>query len=327
MALAGVAIGAVTYILVDRLFERKGHKDLAFLGSFVTAIAIGAIFVVATVPELRSYITGPVAAPAAAGPTVITQVGNKGYVPVSVSDLLKIPATNIAGAEVYVSTSQPVAGASWIAAAQDNTGSNGSVTVTVPGVSSGLVYVTAYKPGFYSEFGTAIIPGPEILPSTATSIKLENVGDWSVTVTDNSNAVFDGENIIENSKTSTTSYFTLNIATSEAFSALKNIRLQEIRGDAYSTLGAVISPIVLKDGECLPSIQGDPTLTSASVGGYDFSGNLNYGQLIQVKFIVTVASAGTGTIARISLNDLLGSTGYLNETGVAEKLLYIKSVA
>jgi len=322
--------GVVAFQLIRRVLPKRGERgsDVAFVGNLVASIAIAALIVCA-IPgtAFHEYLWPAPAAVPPGVPVVQITVGQKGYVLATVEDEYKIPRTLISGADVYVSTQQPVPRAAWIANAKDNTSSAGSVQVTVQGVTSGLVYVTAYKAGYYSDYATTTVPGPET-PSVPAAVKLENVGSWSVSVTENStNLTFDGENIVENTTTSTTGYFTLNIATSGAFTALKDIQLLEIRGDAYTARGAAIAPVVLKDGGTIVSVIGDPTLSSAATGGYNFTGNLSYGQVIQIKVTVSVSSAGTGTLARIDLDDLLGSAGYLNETGVVLKTLYIKAVA
>lgn len=329
MGFVGLGLASAAYIGLGRIFPsgKERGSDAAFVVKLVSGIGIFALVCVATIPEFREYITGPAAAAPPGVPVDQITVGRTGYVLASVEDELTIPRTLIDNATIYVSTQQPVPRAAWTAVATDTTDASGSVVVTVRGLTSGMAYVTAYKSDYYSEFTTTVIPGPEVLPTTPALIRLKKVGGWEISITNESaNITFDGENLVENSTTATSGYFTLNIAPDTAFTALKNIRWLEIKGDDFATLGATIVPTILNNGGTLPSITGDTTLSTAAVANIDFSGDLLYGQVIQVKVTVSVSAASTGTIARISLDDLLGSTGYLNETGAAETVLYIKAV-
>jgi hypothetical protein len=329
-------VAALFYSWVSGRLPKRGERygDAAFLGKLLASVMIFALIAAQFSPQIGELF-GIRRAPEAVGPVVIppeyTVAERMGYVIASVEDAYRIPRTLLENASVYVSVTQPVAGSPWVAVAAGRTGASGSTMIQVPGVTSGMVYVTGYIENYYAASVATTIPGAQVMPSPAqiASIRLPAIGTLSITVSENSsNITYDPSTgyITENTTMATSGYFTLTLATSGAFTALRNLRLLEVRGDAFDTLGAAIAPVVVRDGGTSPSASGDPTLSSAISGGWDFVGDLQYGQMIQIRYTVAVASAGQGTIARIHIDDLLGALGLAGEPGIEETVLYIRAV-
>jgi hypothetical protein len=331
-----LAFGAVLAFLLTIALGRKGlenieyfkkHTAIPLVVTIIAGVLIATAVMAAGNTDVRNWLTSPLAAPAApsGGPTKTVLVGNVGEVLASVNDALKLPTTPLVE-NVFVSLQQPlVGGATWNSVADDTTGSNGSVMIDVTGVTSGSVYVTSGGTGYYSNYTTTTIPGPQVIPTTSATVNLVKVGTLSVTLdTDNSYARLTGPTTItiDNGQTA---IFTLKITTSVVWTAIKDLQLVEIQGAAYTTSGAVISPAVTQSGGTTVSGSGDPTLTSAVTGGWGFGGNLVFGQTIKITYTITTSGA-KGLIATINLNDLNGSTGYLGETGIAATSLTVTSV-
>lgn len=297
-------------------------KTLAQVGTAAAVFIVAVAFFAPSVAQAVG-LTVPEEAPQV-GP-VVEQITSekKGYVLASVRDTYKIPTTLLSNATVYVSTLQPVANDSWIAVAQDNTGSTGSVLVEVPGVTSGTVYVTAYKSGYYSDYVTTTITGAQEMPSSnlIANVPLTKIGSLLVTQYDNSNAYLSGTTVyVDNDATS--AYITLDITCENVWSAIRDLRMLAIRGSAWSSLSVSMAPVIISDADLSATSIDDPTLTNSTTGGYDFPGDLQFGKTLRVRFTISKTASATGQeLFRVSFNDLGGLEGYVGETGISEKTL------
>lgn len=329
-----VIVGLIAAKFVKNYWIAKkgelGH-DWSLGGQLITVLAvfmIGAAFLCPAVagfmgmtwavPEAAAPPTGPIVTP----PTAQAE----GYVLASVKDTYKIPTDLLSSALVYVSQSVPVANDSWIAIAQENTSSAGSVLVEVPGVTSGTVYVTGYKSGYYSDYVATTIPGAQVMPSASqtAALTVSKIGDLEISQYDNNNCFLSGAYIyVDNDATS--AYITLDINVENVYCAIKDIRILEVRGDDFSTTNDSIAPVIISNGGLAVSTFGDPTLTNATTGGWDLLGELQFGNTLRVKWtIATTTTQENQTLARISTDDLGGLEGYLGESGITENILYIQ---
>jgi hypothetical protein len=57
-------------------------------------------------------------------------------------------------------------------------------------------------------------------------------------------------------------------------------------------------------------------------GGWNFAGDLPFGKTLRIRFTISKTASATGReLFRVSLDDLLGLKGYVNETGISETVL------
>ena len=333
---AGVISAAilVTIALVKNVSEKKikvSNSILSLLGAG-TAIGMSVLLIANFSPGLAAsagITTGE--AEAAIGPEVITivQANKEGYVIAAVEDDYLVPKTAVSGATVYVSLDQPVANESWPALTSDNTSSTGSILLTVPGVTSGTVYVTAGKTAYYPTITTTAITGAqEIAPSLVADLQLPKIGSLSWTLTENTNAYMQGtENIYENATTSA-STFILRIKTDNAFMALQDLRVLFVRGGAWTTMGAVMAPVVTRvPAGVTTTTTGDITLTTGVTGEIQFTGDVTFGSYIELTFVTSATTPTVGTMATIYIDDLSGTYDVLGGTGVSEQTISIVTVA
>lgn len=326
LTVAAICIIALVYKRVTgQTIEKRTAKVLAIGISCLVIMAF-----VAFIPQISDAFWEPEVAPAVDDlpPEQIT-TEKKGYVIATVQDKYKIPSTMISAATVYVSQSEPISGGAWTTIVSDNTGSTGSVTLTVQGVISGNVYVTAGKTGYYPDYAMTSIPGAQVLDEAyAADLQPVKTGTLSWSLTDNSNAVKQGtENILENVTTSASAYFTLRIYTDNAYMALQNIRILVVRGDTWSSLGASMAPVVLDAAGTSVSTSGDVTLTSEVSGQFSFVGDLTYGRMLEIKITTSTTSAVDGTLCKIYIDDLMGTKDILGGTGFSETVITIRTVA
>jgi len=325
------AIG-LAVILYKRL---EGEPFPSGTGRTLVSVLIAGMVIVAVsafIPQTYGIFWEAPPEAAAVGPVVPGEIITPekiGYVVANVNDAYKIPTTAIEDAEVHVSLDMPTSEGAWLSLVSENTASNGSCLLEVPGVTSGQVYVAAQKSGYYPAFTTTVIPGAQIIsPSLSASIELAKIGSLKISLTDNSNASFDESTltITENVSTSTSAYFTLNIYTENAYTALRDLRIMLMRGDDWDTLDATIAPVVLDAAETSISTTGDVTLTSEVTGAYHCTGDVTYGEILQIKITTAVGSASAGTMFKIYIDDLDGSKDIFGGTGISENVITVKTV-
>lgn len=336
---AVIVISAIAAILAAVFLKEQIKKRTTWgpMAQTVTQLAIGVSVLVIGVamfaPSIATaigLIPPEVPVEPEVGP-VVEEISalKQGYVLASVRNTYKVPTTLIADATVYISLAQPVANDSWVAVAQDNTESTGSVLVTVSGVTSGTVYVTAYKAGYYSDYVATTVPGAQEMPTAnlIANVPLTQTGTLLITQYDNSHAMFDGISVIGVDNAATSAYITLDFTCENVWMALKDIRMLGIRGAYWSTLTVSMSPVVISDADLVAVTINDPTLTNSTTGGYDFPGDLQYARTLRIRFTISKsASAGTDAsvdeeLFRVSLDDLGGLKGYVGESGVTETTL------
>lgn len=298
-------------------------KTLAQVGTAASVLIIGVAFFAPSIASAVGLITPAAEAPPV-GPVVEQiQAAKQGYVLASVKNAYQMPTTLLADATVYVSLTQPVANNSWIAVAQDNTASTGSVLVTVQGVTSGTVYVTAYKSGYYSDFVATTIPGAQEMPTAAliANVPLVQTGSLLVTQYDNSSASYSAGTItVDNDAES--AYITLDFTCENVWMALKDLRMLGIRGTYWTTNAVVMAPVIISDADLTAVTISDPTMTNSTTGGYDLPGNLTFGKTLRIRFTISKTASVTGQeLFRVSLDDLTGLKGYVGETGISETVL------
>jgi len=329
---AVITLSAVVAILAaafvgDQIKKRSKWGPMSTTASqLITAASVLVIGVAFFAPSIAQAVglVAPVAEEEV-GPVPGEQIMSEkeGYVLASVSDKYQQPTTLLADANVYVSLTQPVANDSWIYYAQDNTSSTGSVMITLPGVTSGTVWVTAYKTGYYSDFVTTQVPGAQVAPTPdlVAGVQLTAVGSLSITQYDNSNASLSGTTItVDNDATS--AYITLDIVCENVWKAVRDLRLLAIRGSYWTTNSVSLAPVIISDADMTPVTIDDPTLTNSTTGGYDLPGDLEFGKTLRIRFTISKSASATGQeLFRISLNDLGGLKGYVGETGISETTL------
>jgi len=322
-AVAALITGSYVGNKISDKTKSEMMKTLVQVGTAASVFIIGVSFFAPSVAQAIGLVAPT---PEEEVPTVpVEQIQSEkiGYVLASVEDKYQVPTTLLSDALVYVSLEEPEANDSWVAVAQDNTGSTGSVLVEVPGVTSGTVYVTAWKSGYYSDFTTTTVPGAQEMPTSdlMANIELTRIGSISVTMYDNSNAYLSGNTIrVDNDATS--AYITLDIVCDNVWMAIKDLKLLGIRGSAWSTRNVSLAPVIISDADLEADEVGDPTLTNSTTGGWEFPGDLEFGKTLRIRFTISKDAGPTSEeLFRVSLDDLLGLKGYVGETGISETTL------
>ncbi len=336
--ISAVGVISAAILVTIALVKNVSTKPIKVSGPIVTILGAGAaigmsvLLIANFAPGLATSAGITTAAPEAlVGPTVVTtvQAAKEGYVIAAAEDDYLVPKTAVSAATVYVSLDQPVVNESWPALTSDNTSSTGSVLLTVPGVTSGTVYVTAGKTLYYPSVTTTAITGAqEISPSLVADLQLPKVGTLSWSISENTNAHKQGtENIYENATTAA-STFVLRIKTDNAFMALQDLRVLFVRGGSWTTMGAVMAPVVTRlPAGVTVATTGDITLTTGVTGEIQFTGDVTFGDYIEITFVTSSTTPTAGTMATIYIDDLSGTYDVLGGTGVSEQTIDIVTVA
>lgn len=346
----GVACTAilVAVILMKHSSEKKVELPATIATLLGTGAAIGmSVLLIAQFAPGMALSAGIISeiTPAAVGPTVGDGVVSyrEGYVLAVTEDDYLIPKTAVSAATVYVSLDEPVPNASWPALVTDNTDTSGSILLTVPGITSGTVYVTAGKAasvatdlGYYPDVTTVPITGAQVIsPSLVAGLELPKVGTPSWSLHENTNASDNGNDGLNVHVTgedniwidvSSASGFVIRIKTDNAFHAIQDLRVLFVRGANWSALGATMSPVVTRTPSGVTvTTAGDPTLTTGVTGELQFIGDVTFGNYIEISFVVSCTATVDGVLATIYIDDLSGTYDVLGGTGVSEEKITIRS--
>jgi len=288
---------------------------LVFIG--ITLIVSG--LTVAPIGEMLGLRTKE--APTVQYPPPSPELQNVGYVFALVTDKYAYPETYIENASVGVSLQAPTPGGLFVPVAEGTTGANGTVLLQVSGLTSGQVYVMAQKSGYYSDVTSTVIPGAQVYPpeSLWAKIKLARIGSLQIDVENRAGNTYNAvtKQITENLTTAKTQEFIIEFSVPEVYTCVRNLQVVFIRGSDWATLQA--SPIVVsvvESGGLSVNTTGDISLNRDVSAYMTFSGDLTSEKTIKIKIRTSTATADTGELLRIVVNDLNGGVGYAGETGI-----------
>lgn len=311
------------HLLIKREIVGEGVASLTAILAIIGISVAGIASFAPQTAESLQLITPPELTPATVGPgeLVVIQSDKEGYVLVSAVDDYKRPLDMLSGATIYVSLEQPVGDDVWIPIAEDNTSTIGATSVTVPGITEGTVYVSGGLTGYYPDVTTVTVTGAQTFaPQNTAGLELPQIGALSWSLIENTNGYTQGtENIVDNLTTSTSARYTIRFVCDNGYMAIQDLRILLVRGGAWDTIGASVTAIPVDDGDTLAIESGD--LVEDHTAELLFSGDLVFGQQIEVRIVIAADTAAAGTIATLIIDDLNGDFDVLGGTGISEQTI------
>lgn len=323
-----LGIVSVSYLIARKAWTGEWLKGP--LGASLAVLAIGGLIVVPmtgvtggqafwnTEITPKEEVTGP--------QEQITKT-DTGVVKGNIIDEYMEPTTQLSNVTLDVGTVKPTrqAGVDSVV----TTTENGSYTAYVPHITSGTVYVTASKSGYYPSIESTTIPGASEFPPQSLYVtnKLAQIETSpTIEIDDKSGTVSKSTTTIQVDNDAATQTFDLRLIVPSAYKCLRDVQETFVRGDDWDNVDALSVMVKNKPSGLNKDSSGDITLANDYTAALTFEGDLKWSQVIELRIQVSHDVGPTGlSLAKIQLNDLFDADTVKGNSGWAGTTLTIQT--